>query len=214
MALSPVPPLVPGQQLSVGGRKEYAYGVYAILALLAVIVVPAGLALATRAFGRHDSIPVLSMAEFVLTGVVIPLAIGSAVRRLAPALAARLAPWTYRLSLLLVLLAFLPVVASLWPAIVGLIGNGTLLVMAAVVVISLVGGHLLGGPDRTDRANLAIASSVRHPGIAIMLANANFADHRVTAAVLLFMLVGLVVGVPYKQWIKRSAPHPAVMQAS
>ncbi|HEX4709140.1 hypothetical protein [Phenylobacterium sp.] len=214
MALSPVPPLVPGQELSVGCRKEYAYGVYAILALTAVVSVPAGLAVATRAFGRQDSIAIMSMAKVVLTGVLIPLAVGGAVRRLTPTLAARIAPWVFRLSMLLVLLAFLPVVASLWPAIVGLIGNGTILVMAAVIVISLAGGHLLGGPGLTDRANLAIASSVRHPGIAMMLANANFTDRRVTAAVLLFLLVGLVVGIPYKQWIKRSAPHPAVAQPS
>jgi BASS family bile acid:Na+ symporter len=214
MALSPVPPLVPGQQLSVGGRKEYAYGVYAILALLAVVSVPAGLTVAGRAFGRHDNIPILAIARSVVTGVVIPLAIGGAVRWLAPTVAARIAPWINRLSMLLVLLAFLPVLASLWPAVVALIGNGTLLAMAAVVVISLAGGHLLGGPEHTDRATLAVACSVRHPGIAMMLANANFTDKRITAAVLLFMLVGLVAGIPYKQWIKRSAPHPAVAQPS
>src|SRR5215218_7513293 len=28
MSISPVPPLVPSQELGVGGRKEYAYGVY------------------------------------------------------------------------------------------------------------------------------------------------------------------------------------------
>jgi bile acid:Na+ symporter, BASS family len=214
MALSPVPPLVPSQELSVGGRKEYAYGAYAILALLAVVSVPAGLTVAARAFGRHDSIPIMAIAKSVVTGVVIPLAIGGVVRWLAPPVAARIAPWVYRLSMLLVVLAFLPIVASLWPAIVGLIGNGTLLAMAAMVVISLAGGHLLGGPERTDRAHLAIASSIRHPGIAMMLANANFTDRRITAAVLLFLLAGFVVGIPYKQWIKRSAPHPAVAQPS
>ena len=49
------------------------------------------------------------------------------------------------------------------------------------------------------------ASAVRHPGIAMMLANANFADKRVTAAILLFLLVGLVIGTIYKAWIRRSA---------
>jgi BASS family bile acid:Na+ symporter len=80
--------------------------------------------------------------------------------------------------------------------------------MAAVVLIALAGGHLLGGPDREDRATLAIASSVRHPGIAIMLASTNGGGRDVTAAVVLFMLVGMVVSIPYKQWIKRSSPPP------
>ncbi len=136
------------------------------------------------------------------------------VRRLAPAFAARAMPWLYKLSMLLVVLAFLPIIASIWPAIVQLIGNGTLVAMALVIVIALAGGHLLGGPEIEDRATLAIAASVRHPGIAMMLANANFTDKRVTAAVLLFLLVGIVVGIPYKSWIKRATAHPAAARTA
>jgi BASS family bile acid:Na+ symporter len=213
MAISPVPPVVPGQELGVGARKEYAYGVYAALALLSVIAVPIGMAVATRAFGRHGSVPFVLMTKTILTGVLIPLAIGLAVRFSTPTLAARLAPWVYRLSMLLLALAFLPIIVAIGPALAGLIGNGTLLAMAAVVIISLAGGHWLGGPDRLDRGTLAIASAVRHPGIAMMIANANSADKRVTAAVLLFLLVGVVVGIPYKQWIKRTATRPAASSA-
>jgi hypothetical protein len=48
----------------------------------------------------------------------------------------------------------------------------------------------------------------------MMLANANFENKGVTAAVLMFLLVGVVVAIPYKLWIKRqerrpSAPKPA-----
>ena len=154
------------------------------------------------------------MAKTILTGVLIPLAIGMIVRRFAPAFAARAMPWLYKLSMLLVLLVFLPIVISIWPALTQLIGNGTLLGMALVIIIALIGGHLLGGPEIEDRATLAIASSVRHPGIAMMLANANFADKRVTAAVLLFLLVGLVVGVPYKRWIRRSMAHPSAAKVA
>jgi BASS family bile acid:Na+ symporter len=208
MAISPVPPLVPGQELGLGARKEYAYGIYVAMALLTIVVVPVALAVATRVFGREDAVSFMTMAETIVTGVLIPLAIGMTVRRFAPAFAARAMPWLYKLSMLLVLLAFLPIIVSIWPALMHLVGNGTLLVMALVVVGALAGGHLLGGPDIEDRATLAIASAVRHPGIAMMLASANFADKRVTAAVLLFLLVGLVVGVPYKRWIKRSRAQP------
>ena len=212
MAIAPVPPLVPGQELGVGARKEYAYGIYVAMALLTIVVVPIAMAAATHAFGRHDSVSLATMIKTVFTGVLVPLGIGMGLRALAPAFAARLAPWIYRLSMLLVALAFLPIMVSIWPAMRGLFGNGAVLTMGAVVAISLAGGHLLGGPERKDRATLAVASAVRHPGIAMMLANANFADKHVTAAVLLFMLVGLAVGMPYKQWIKRSTA-PAVDSA-
>jgi BASS family bile acid:Na+ symporter len=214
MAISPVPPLVPGQELGLGGRKQYAYGVYVAMALLTIVVVPIAFAIASRVFGREDSVSFMTMAQTIVTGVLIPLAIGMVVRRFAPAFAARAMPWLYKLSMLLVALVFLPIIVSIWPALTHLVGNGTLLAMAAVTILSLAGGHLLGGPDMEDRSTLAIAASVRHPGIAMMLANANFVDKRVTAAVLLFLLVGLIVGIPYKRWIKRSTAHPTAAKVA
>jgi Predicted Na+-dependent transporter len=213
MAISPVPPLVPGQELGLGGRKQYAYGVYVAMALLAVVAVPLANDVAARAFGRQDTPTFLLVAKSVIMGVVIPLLVGMTVRLVAPAVAARLAPWVYRLSMLLVFAAFLPILVSIWPEMTRLVGNGTVLVMAAVTAIGLAGGHLLGGPDLRDRATLAIASSIRHPGIAMMLANAHFMDKRVTAAVFLFLLVGMAVGIPYRMWIKRSMPQTTAQEA-
>lgn len=204
MAISPVPPLVPGQELGVGARKEYAYGVYVAIALLTIVAVPLVYDLASRLFGRDHTLPVKLIASTVLTGVVLPLFLGMMIKRIAPAFAGRAAPLVYKISMLLVLLAFLPIAVVIWPALMALVGNGTILAMALLTAITLLGGHLLGGPTPMDRATLAVASSVRHPGIAMMIANAAFNDKRITAAVLLYMLVGLVVGVVYKQWFKRS----------
>lgn len=214
MAISPVPPLVPGQQLSVGARKNYAYGVYVAMALLTIVVVPISLWAAGQVMGHEATISFRTMAKTVTTGVLIPLTIGVVARWLAPAFAARAAPWLFRLSMLLVVLVFLPILVSIWPAVVQLVGKGALAVMAVVVAIALAGGHLLGGPDIEDRATLAIASSVRHPGIAMMLANANFENKGVTAAVLMFLLVGAVVGIPYKQWIKRQERAPSAPKSA
>jgi len=214
MSIAPVPPLVPGQQLGMGARKQYAYGIYVAMALLTIVAVPIAFAVAARVFGRDDSVSFMMMAKTILTGVLIPLAIGMTVRRFAPEFAARAMPWLYKLSMLLVVLVFLPIIIQIWPALTQLIGNGTLLVMALVTIVALAGGHLLGGPETEDRGTLAIAASVRHPGIAMMLASANFADKRVTAAVLLFLLVGLIVGIPYKRWIKHTVAHPAAAKVA
>ncbi|MBP7705559.1 MAG: hypothetical protein KA105_09795 [Caulobacter sp.] len=203
MAISPVPPLVPGKELSIGGRKEYAYGLYCAMALLTIVSVPLVLALTSRVFGRHDGVPVADIARTVGLGVVLPLAVGLVIHRLWPAFAGRAWSLVNKTGLLLVVLAFLPIIIKVWPALMGLVGDGTLAIMAVVTLIAIAGGHLLGGPNLEDRATLAMASSVRHPGIAMSLAASEFADQRISAAVLLFMLVGLVVAVPYTVWIKR-----------
>jgi BASS family bile acid:Na+ symporter len=46
---------------------------------------------------------------------------------------------------------------------------------------------------------------MRHPGIALALASANDSDKPVSAAVLLALLTGLIVLVPYQLYLKRSA---------
>jgi bile acid:Na+ symporter, BASS family len=212
MAISPVPPLVPGKEIGIGGRRSYAYGLYVAMSLLTVISVPVVLAMASALFGRDDSISFMVIAETLVLGVLLPLAVGFLIRHFAPGFAERWWRRIYAISTVLVALAFLPVMIKSWPAITALIGNGTLLAMAVVTLIAIAAGHLLGGPDLRDRATLAIAASVRHPGIAMTIASLSFQDRRVSAAVLLFMLVGMAVSIPYTMWIKRhlSPPsHPA-----
>ena len=206
MAISPVPPLVPGKQLSIGARKEYAYGVYLAMALLTIIAVPLVFDLAARLFGQPRTLPFHTIAATVATGVPIPLGLGMLVRRIAPDFAERIVPWVYRLSMLLVLLVFFPILATIWPAIRSLIGDGAVIAMAALTLVTLIGGHMLGGPADYDRATLAVASSVRHPGIAMLIANTTFADKRVTAAVLLYLLVSMIMGALYQAWFKHRYP--------
>jgi bile acid:Na+ symporter, BASS family len=90
------------------------------------------------------------------------------------------------------------------------IGHGVLLVTAAIVLFGLLAGHLLGGPDAGNRGALALATSARHPGLAIALSTANFPHDKeaIVAAVLLFLLTNLVLTLPYALWRQRRA-HPA-----
>jgi bile acid:Na+ symporter, BASS family len=123
----------------------------------------------------------------------------------APMVAERIAPWAARVGNVLLLAGLLAVLVVVGPAIVSLVGNGTVLVIAAVVVAGLMAGHWLGGPDPDDRTALAIASSMRHPGVAMAIARLNFPEEPlVPAAVLLFLLVNVIVTLPYGLWRRRA----------
>jgi BASS family bile acid:Na+ symporter len=74
--------------------------------------------------------------------------------------------------------AAIPVLIALFPAIISLVGNGTILAFAAFVVVALAVGHFLGGPDPDERTVLALASASRHPAVAIAIAHANFPDEK------------------------------------
>jgi BASS family bile acid:Na+ symporter len=208
MAVSPVPPLVPGSELKVGAAKSYAYGLYAALIVLAVVTVPLAVAIFARVYGVNVVLPVPMVARDVLLSVLLPLAVGLAVRRLAPGAARRILPTVKALTMILLLLAAAPVIVIAAPAMTRLIGNGTVLAMALTAAIALAAGHLLGGPDVQDRAALAVTAATRHPGLALMIATANHADRAIAAAILDFLIVGALVAIPYRRWLKRR--HAAV----
>jgi BASS family bile acid:Na+ symporter len=88
------------------------------------------------------------------------------------------------------------------PAVWSLVGNATIIVLGVFVIVGLVVGYLLGGPEEENRTALAIATSSRHPGIAIAIAQANFPEEKLAmAGVLLYLVVNGVVSVVFNKWI-------------
>src|SRR5262249_14186742 len=87
-------------------------------------------------------------------------------------------------------------------------GHGVLLFVAAIVLFGLLVGHLLGGPDAGNRGALALATSARHPGLAITLSTPNFPhdSEAIIPAVFIFLLANLVLTLPYALWLRRRAP--------
>ncbi len=204
MAISPVPPLMPGKALKFGGNAGYVYGLQATGAVLALLFVPTLGAVGARFYEVHAQFPIGVVARNIFVGLVVPLAIGLVLGRLvlhkvSPALPRII---TIVADVLLVL-AFLPLLVELFPGMMALVGDGTVIAMAFVVLIALAGGHLLGGPELANRSTLAFSASMRHPGIALALAGANHANKPVTAAVLLFLFVGLLVLIPYQMALKK-----------
>lgn len=208
MAVSPVPPLVPGRLLQAGAARCYAYGLYFALALLSIVVVPLSVAIGGRIYGSSVSVSVAEVARTVFVGVLVPLAVGVLVRRVAPRFAERASPIVVKFSMLLLVAALVPLLIRAWPAVAALIGNGTMLAMAVVSAVALASGHLLGGPDPSHRPALALASATRHPGIAMLIAKTND-NARAAAAVLLFLLVSLLVSAVYQAWLRRSSARAA-----
>ena len=123
MALSAVPPILPAEELKAGATKAYAYGLYAALALVTVLVVPMWVAVAGWVYGVAASVPVEAVASKVGWQVLLPLSTGLALRRLAPRLAAGAAPWVSRLSLALLFVGEVPVFATSWPMMMALVGR-------------------------------------------------------------------------------------------
>lgn len=206
LAVSPVPPILPRKQLKAGGSSDYVHGLLITAGLFAIVFVPLVLEVIERIFGVPLQLPPMRVANIVLLTILAPLAVGLIIKGVAPAFAARIGrPLGVVATVLLAAGAALILVKS-GPAMVSLVGNGTLAAFAVFTVAGLAAGHVLGGPNINDRGVLAFASATRHPGVALSIASVNFPDQKlVLPAILLFMIVGTILSIPYVRWIKRQS---------
>ncbi|EJL24695.1 hypothetical protein [Novosphingobium sp. AP12] len=210
MAISPVPPLMPGKALKFGGSAGYVYGLQGAAALMALFTVPLLGMMGSRLYDVDAHFPLEIVARNIFAGLVVPLAVGLAIGRwLFPKASPALPRYPIIVADILLVIVFIPLMIGAARDVGALIGDGTVVAMAVVILIALAGGHLLGGPDAADRPTLGVAASLRHPGIALALAGANHAAKPVTAAVLLFLLVGMVVLTVYQIVMRRRKPEPA-----
>lgn len=204
LAVAPIPPLLPKKAMKAGGESSYAIGLLVAAALLSIAITPLAVDLLGKAFGTPARMSPLAIARLVLLTVIVPLGAGRLVRRLAPAFAERAAKPLALAAMALLIASFIPILFTAWPAIESLVGNGTIMAIAAFVLVGLAAGHLLGGPDPEDRTVQALSTASRHPGIAMAIASANFPEVKLTpAAILLYLIVSAIISIPYLDWRKR-----------
>jgi BASS family bile acid:Na+ symporter len=200
-ALSPMPPFMPRTQVKAGGDTAHVAGLLTASSLCAVVVIPLALLLIDGVLSRPSIVPVGRVAVVLLMSVLAPLSAGLALHHLAPQLAARLAKPVTAIAMLLLGASGLAIAAGSFGAMVSMTGDGTLFAMAAMVAVGLLVGTLLGGPNADDRTVLALATAARHPGVALALAGANFADQKaVFTATLLYLIVSLLLTTPFALW--------------
>jgi BASS family bile acid:Na+ symporter len=206
LSISTMPPILPRRQAMVGGEGDYAIGLSVLAALVSIVVAPIAIWLVGRLFGVTTIFDPVALLRVLAITVGAPLAAGILIARRWPH-AAALSTLIGRVALVLLLVSVAIVLFKEAPAIAERVGNGILLVTVAIVLFGLLVGHLLGGPDSGNRGALALATSARHPGVAISLATATFPldQKAIVATVLLFVLVNVVLTLPYVLWRRRLA---------
>lgn len=210
LAISPVPPVLPKKELSASGHASYAIGLFFVIAGLAIVTVPITLSWFNSAFGRTGEVAPLRIAKVVLTSVLVPLSSGIALRRLAPALARKIARPVAIIGIVLLIVSALPLLYALLAAVRAFLGDGTAAVIAAMAAIGLGVGHMLGGPHPDDRTVLALSTASRHPAVALAVASSSGTELRPElAAILLYVIVAALISVPYVAWRKRQASAAA-----
>lgn len=203
MAVSPLAPLVTGKMAKAGVETSFAVGLYVALILCAVVIVPATVALLSALYPPDASISVPSVIAIVIKSVLAPLAVGLVIGTAVPALAQRLAKWFALVGNVGLLLILAPILFAHSSDIFALVGDGVILAIVAAVTAGVVAGHWLGGPSQQGRTAIALAASMRHPGIALLITRQNFTDPRLIPAIELFLLISLALSSLYLFWLKK-----------
>src|SRR5262249_24322993 len=80
LAVSPVPPVLPGQTLKAGGSRAFTFGLLAAVSLLSIVVIPLVLGIFDRLIPGEARFSVASIFTTVLTSAVVPIVIGMLIR--------------------------------------------------------------------------------------------------------------------------------------
>jgi len=203
MAVSPMAPLVQMKMQKAGLDTSQAVGLYVALILSAILFVPATVALLSALYPTHASISVAAVGKMVFITTLLPVAVGLAIGNGAPDFARRAAPIVMITGFIAVLLLAVLILYKQGGAMLGLLGDGTLLAIMVTVAVGIAAGSLLGRPNPANSNALAMAAGTRHPGIAALIVHANFNEPRVMLTVLLFLLTGIIMTVAYLLWQAR-----------
>jgi BASS family bile acid:Na+ symporter len=209
LAISPVPPIGPAKTRSAGGDRSYVVSLLALSAMLSIALIPLSLIVLRTLFELPPAIAPLIVARHVAVSILIPLFAGTIMHALSPVRSERASRVVGALGTVLLVLCAVPLIIAALPRLWPVIGSGGIAVIVAYCTFTLLTGHVLGGPRSDNRTVLALASAVRHPGIAIALARAHFADEPLTTPAMLLCL--LVIAVVSTAYIKASKQHATVV---
>ena len=204
MAVCPSAPLLLRKAGKKGGDRSLAALLQVMAALVAIISVPLMAILFSDTFGVSGwDIQPRQVASQVAVAQLLPLLLGLLLRRFAPGWASRLEIPLDRIGNLLLLFLVLLVLVKTAPLLVAYVGANlaALPVMGALVLISLALGYGLADRDPRQRVTIALATSMRNPGLALLLAG-TFAPGvlEVKLGILVYLLITVVLSMPFLHW--------------
>jgi predicted Na+-dependent transporter len=207
MAVCPSAPLLMRKAGKQGGDRILAALLQVAAALAAIITIPLLASGFTRIFGVEGwQVQSHHVAAQVALVQLLPLLLGLLVRRFAPKWASRLESPLDRLANGLLLLLVLVVLWKTAPLLVTYVGANliALPVMAALVLISLALGYRLANRDPCLGVTLALVTSMRNPGLALLLAGIYAPEMpAVKLGILVYLLITVLLSIPFLRCQRR-----------
>ena len=208
MSISPGAPVALRRALDAGGNREFAPALHLAIVTLAVVTVPASVAILDWIFAVDFTVTPFHIGRQVFFAQLLPLALGAALRAVRPATAAKLEGPLGRVGNLLLLALGIMVLVDM-PPIIAAVGWVPSIAGVAMTACALAVGAAFAWRDPAVRPAAAIAAAMRNPGLALVIATVNHTPPAVTAAVIGYALgLGITI-IAFLQSCKRRGAGPA-----
>lgn len=168
-----------------------ATGLMVLLVVATIIVLPIALPLLLT----DISVTFWDIASGLVYLILIPLAISLFVRARYPDVAASAQPMFAQASNLSLLILLVLMVVLNFSDVVSLLGSGGLLASLILVILTVVGGYLLGKLGKAESWIQALGAGQRNIAAAMVVATMNFGNDEVVMVVV-YSLIVMIILIP------------------
>jgi len=168
-----------------------ATGLMVLLVVATIVVLPIALPLLLSGI----SVTFWDIASGLVYLILIPLAVSLFVRARYPDAAASALPYFSQASNLSLLILLVLMVVLNFSNVIGLLGSGGLLASLILVILTAVGGYLLGKLGKVGSWVQALGAGQRNIAAAMVVATMNFGNDEVVMVVV-YSLIVMVVIIP------------------
>lgn len=201
LAISPASPMLWSRRGDASERAELAIATSTLEILISIFAVPCWLAVLSRWLMVNTSIEPIAVIQLVAVLFLLPLAIGAALRLVAPRLMDRASAAVLLASQMLLAIALVAFVVDEL-ATMRQLGVRFDLLVASVAAATLGAAHMAASRIGTNRSALALACVTRHPALALLVAQGNFPDDLVLPAVVMSFIIGALVSFSYAHFTR------------
>jgi BASS family bile acid:Na+ symporter len=204
MAVSGGVPFLPLPVRKAQGEHQAAIGLVFVLSSISVITAP----ITVNLVAPTEVTASLPVARFFLTLVVfqlVPLLIGLFITGAWPAFAGGFKRVAAVICVICIVTLLVLLAVPVGQAFSKLFGSHGLLAILLVVVVSLALGWFAGGTDRGRRVVISMATGIRNPGMALLIANTSFAGTIVVPTVMVYLVIQAVAAGVAASLFKRGA---------
>jgi predicted Na+-dependent transporter len=208
MAAVPSAPMIVKTVPKKVGRFDFVAPLQVSLAWLSIVTIPLVVVFLKHWFSVSGwNVTPQSVAPQIVQAQLLPLGIGMLLGELAPEWADSLQKPLAKIgnTILVALLVLILAIAlpKVWVFTKGQFIS--VLAMSIMIIISLAIGHLMGGPAEDVRSALAVVTSMRNTGLALVLVMTNIPSLKeVRIEIITYALLTTILSTIYVKWRKRS----------